>query len=148
MYGVTCQEYWRSNIEALELDDVIVTPEVATIPHSSPRNNLPQNDTYEMINSASTTSPSTPTDTRIVQSTVEEIMTDEKVCREFIEQTCGCKKASGRPCSSQFSLEYYFERRAQASLMTRNKLDLVMLGSIMSSTRVDDDIVHGRHKSV
>ena len=32
--------------------------------------------------------------------------------------------------------------------MTRNELDLVMLGSIMSSTRVDDDIVNGRHKSV
>ena len=28
------------HIETLELDDVIVTPEVATIPHSSPRNDL------------------------------------------------------------------------------------------------------------
>ena len=135
------------HIEAVKLDDVIVTPEVATIPHSSPRNDLTQNDTYEMIDSAATTSPFTPTDTSIVQSAVEET-TDETVCREFIEQTCGCKKASGIPCSSQFSLEYYFERWAQASLLTRNELDLVMLGSIMSSTRVDDDIVHGRHKSV
>ena len=135
------------HIEALELDDVIVTPEVATIPHSSPRNDLSQNDTYEMMDSAATTSPSTPTDTSIVQSAVEE-MTDEIVCREFIEQTCGCKKASGRPCSSQFSLEYYFERRAQASLLTRNELDLIMLGSIMSSTRVDNDVVHGRHKPI
>ena len=118
---------------------MIVTPEVATIPHSSPRNDLTQNNTYEMVDSAATIFP---TDTSMVQSAVEE-MTDEKMCQEFIEQTCGCKKASGRPCSSQFSLEYYFERRAQASLLTRNELDLVMLGSIMSSTRVDDDVVHG-----
>lgn len=138
------------HIEALELDDVIVTPEVATISHSSSQNSLPQTDAYEMMDSAATASPSTsstPSDITIVQTAVEE-MTDEKVCREFIEQTCGCKKASGRPCSSQFSVEYYFERRAQASLMTRNELDLVMLGSIMSSTRVDDDVIHGRHKPV
>ena len=32
--------------------------------------------------------------------------------------------------------------------MTRNELDLVMLRSIISSTRVDDDVVHGRHKPV
>ena len=75
-------------------------------------------------------------------------MTDEKVCREFIEQTCGCKKASGRSCSSQFSLECYFECWEQASLLIHNELDLVILGSIMSSTRVDDDVVHGRYKPV
>ena len=64
------------HIEALELD---VTPEVATIPHSSPQNDLTQNDTYKMMDSAATTSPSIPTDTSIVQSAVEE-MIDEKVC--------------------------------------------------------------------
>ena len=89
-----------------------------------------------MMDSAATTSPSTPTDTRIVQSAVEEI-TDEKVYQKFIEQTCGCKKANGRPCSSQFSLEYYFERQAQGSLMTRNELDLVMLGSIISKDEIN-----------
>ena len=112
------------HIEELELDDTVITPGVPTIPRaSSPQNNLPQTD--EMVDSAATT-PSTSTDVRMVQS-VEEI-TDEKVCHAFIEQTCGCKKASGRPCSSQFSVEYYLECRAQASVMTRHELDLVMLG--------------------
>ena len=142
------------HIEELELDDAVITPGVPTIPQaSSPQNNLPQTD--EVVDSAAMTpststamtpststamTPSTSTDVRMIQS-VEEI-TDEKVCQAFIEQTCGCKKASGRPCSSQFSVEYYMERRAQASVMTRHELDLVMLGSIMCSTRADDDVTH------
>ena len=73
---------------------------------------------------------------------------DEDVCKAFIEQTCGYKKVSGKPCSGQFSLAYYIERRAQASLLSRNELDLVMLGSIMATTRSDEDVIHGRHKPV
>ena len=61
-------------------------------------------------------------------------LTDKDICRDFIEHTCGCKKVNERPCSSQFSMEYYIERCAQASLLTRNILDVVMLGSIMSTT--------------
>ena len=49
---------------------MIVTPEVATIPHSSPQNDLTQNDTYEMTDSAATTSPSTPTDTSLLSKPV------------------------------------------------------------------------------
>ena len=140
MPGVLEESY---HIEELELDDVVITPEVPTILQASPQNDLPQTD--EIVDSATTT-PSTSADVRMVQS-VEEI-TDEKVCQAFIEQTCGCKKASGRPCSSQFSVEYYLECRAQATVMTRHELDLVMLGSIMCSTRADDDVIHGRHKPV
>ena len=72
----------------------------------------------------------------------------EDVCKAFIEQTCGCKKASGKPCSGQFSLSYYIKWRAQASLLSQNELDLVMLGSIMATTRSDEDIIHGRYKPV
>ena len=32
--------------------------------------------------------------------------------------------------------------------MTHNELDLVILGSIMSTTRADDNVVHGWHKPV
>ena len=34
-------------------------------------------------------------------------------CIEFIQLTCGCIKSGGKPCSSQFSVEYYLEQRAQ-----------------------------------
>ena len=68
------------HIEELELDDVVVTPEVPAIPQASPQNNLPQTD--EMVDSATTT-PSTSTDVRMLQS-VEEI-TDEKVFRVAVK---------------------------------------------------------------
>ena len=66
------------HIEELELDDVVVTPEVPAIPQASPH--LPQTD--EMVDSATTT-PSTSTDVRMLQS-VEEI-TDEKVFRVAVK---------------------------------------------------------------
>ena len=52
---------------------------------------------------------------------------------EFIQGTCGCIKSGGKHCSSQFSAEYYLERHAQASLFTRSELDMVLLGSIMTT---------------
>ena len=88
------------------------------------------------------------TDTPPIEERSVNQINDEDVCKDFIEQTCGCKKASGRPCSGQFSVEYYVERRAQGSLLTRNELDLVMLGSIMATTKSDEDVIHGRHKPV
>lgn len=136
-------------VAPLELDDVMLTPDVTTISHSSPPNNLPQPGTHEMMDSAAATtdSPSTPSNGEGDGRTTRPVVDDESVCKEFIEQTCGCKRANGRPCSSLFSLDYYIERRAQACLLTRNELDLVMLGSIMSTTRIDD-VTHGRHKPV
>ena len=118
-------------VDALELDDVYLTPEVPTI--STP---LTRTGTPEMTDSASsaTVSPSTPCNGEANVRTTRPVVDDETVCRQFIEQTCGCKKSNGKPCNSQFSLDYYIERRAQACLLTRNELNLVMLGSIMSTT--------------
>ena len=66
-------------------------------------------------------------------------------CTEFVRLTCGCRKANGKPCSSLFSEEHYAELRAQASFLTHEQLDLVILGSIMATIH-KDDIFHGRHK--
>ena len=100
---------------------------------------LSQNDTPETASVASASS---------ITSFRNSNLTDEDVCREFIEHTCGCQKINGRPSSSQFSMEYYIEQHAQASLLTRNELNLVMLGCIMSTTRGDKEVVHRRHQPV
>ena len=72
---------------------------------------------------------------------------DEDVCAEFVRRTCGCKKANGMPCSSLFSVEHYITLRAQSALLTRNELDMVILGSLMSTTLDDNHCVKdGRHK--
>lgn len=67
-------------------------------------------------------------------------------CRDFIQRTCGCKMADGKPCSSLFAIDYYINIRSQASLLTRQQLDLVLLGSVMSTTAVEKNVVRGRHK--
>ena len=67
-------------------------------------------------------------------------------CSNFAVKTCGCKMADGKPCSSLFAPEYYIDIRAQASLLTRQQLDLALLGSVISTTAVDKDVVCGRHR--
>ena len=77
------------------------------------------------------------------------ILVDEKenaLCKKFTENTCGCKKINGRPCSTQFSAEYIIEMRAQASLLTHDELDMVILGSLMTTLNRSENIVDGRHK--
>ena len=61
-------------------------------------------------------------------------------------KTCGCSKANGKPCRTLFSTEHYTDHHAQASLLNRQELDLVLLGSIMTTVLDRDSIVDGRHK--
>ena len=58
---------------------------------------------------------------------------DVELCTEFVRKTCGCAKADGKPCSTLFSVEHYIEHGSLASLLTRQELDLVLLGSIMTT---------------
>ena len=71
---------------------------------------------------------------------------DVELCTEFVQKTCGCVKANGKPCSTLFTLEHYIEHRSLASLLTRQELDLMLLGSIMTTVMDRDSIVDGRHK--
>ena len=67
-------------------------------------------------------------------------------CEKFAHETCGCKLANGKPCSTLFDSEYYIQLRSQASLLTREQLDMVLLGLVMSTVK-DSDVVAGRHKA-
>jgi len=71
---------------------------------------------------------------------MNNITEEEQLCAEFVRLTCGCKKADGKPCGTQFPLEYYIEIRAQASLLTRNELDMVLLCSVMTTINMSDNI--------
>ena len=76
----------------------------------------------------------------------EEQMWETRRCVEFLLKTCGCSKVNGNPCSSLFTVQHYTDLRAQASLLTHEQLDLVIMGSIMSTTNVTDDNIHGHHR--
>ena len=77
--------------------------------------------------------------------TPSKALSDEELCTAFVQKTCGCTKANGKPCSTLFPVEHYIQHRAQASLLTRQELDLVLLGSIMTTVLDRDSIVDGRH---
>jgi len=70
------------------------------------------------------------------------------VCENFTLETCGCQLAGGgRPCSSLFSLEYYQQYRAQAFLLTKEQLDMALMGSVAATVCEDDDVgVRSGHK--
>lgn len=72
---------------------------------------------------------------------------EEDLCKKFAELTCGCRKApSNSPCSNLFSVDHYTELRAQSSFLTKDELDLALMGSIMCTVVKDDWVRDGRHK--
>lgn len=91
------------------------------------------------------TAPETPIESTSIVTLTEGFHSPDLVCEKFVRDTCGCLKADGKPCSSLFSMEHYFELRAQASFLTHDDLDLVLMGSIMS-TILTDDVAWCRHK--
>ena len=73
---------------------------------------------------------------------------DVEACKAFVTKTCGCTVAKGSPCSSLFPLDYYISHRLQATELTHNELDLVIMGSLMSVVNMGGNIKDGKHKPV
>ena len=74
---------------------------------------------------------------------------EENLCKKFKLVSCGCHKVPGRkPCNQLFSVEHYLELRAQSSFLTRDELDLALIGCIMCTVVKDDCVRDGRHKPV
>ena len=77
------------------------------------------------------------------------LKTDHELCVEFYDNTCGCSKADGKPCSTLFHLDHYEELRAQSYIMKHDELDLALMGSLMTTMHNQEDtVIHSRHKSV
>ena len=66
----------------------------------------------------------------------------------FVNNSCGCDLADDEPCSGLFSVEHYVNLRAQCCLLSKDELDMVLMGSIMSTVNIGDKIHDGRHKPV
>ena len=71
---------------------------------------------------------------------------DVSTCENFYQRTCGCDKNQGSPCSKLFPLEHFIEMRAHCSLLTKDELDLVLMGFISSSMLDSDAVKDGRHQ--
>ena len=72
---------------------------------------------------------------------------DVQKCKKFVERTCKCNLAEpdGSPCSNQFPVEHYVQTRAQANFLTRDELNLVILGYIQSAALLTTTIIDDRH---
>ena len=101
-------------------------------PSSNVENELPLTETCTAVSSFP---PDTPSESP-----------DVLECKKFVEKTCGCHLANGGPCSSLFPLEHYIQLRAQSSFLTRDELDLTLIGSIMCTIIQDEHVRDGRHK--
>ena len=81
-----------------------------------------------------------PTDPSATTSSMAK--TDYDVCK----RTCQWKKADGKPWSLLFPLEHFVDMHRQASAMTHQELDLVLMGSLLTSLHDHDTTVAwGRH---
>ena len=63
-----------------------------------------------------------------------------------MNNSCGCNLADDEPCSGLFSVEHYVNLRARCCLLNKNELDMALIGSIISTVNVRDNIHDGRHK--
>ena len=63
--------------------------------------------------------------------------TEEGLLATFTSVGCGCSKK----CSSQFSLSYIRDMRAQCYELSHNELDLVLLGQLVASTNTSEMVV-------
>ena len=62
-------------------------------------------------------------------------------------RTCGCDKDQGNPCSKQLPLEHYIERRAQCSFLSKDELDLVLMGFVSFAMLGSEVVKNGRHQN-
>ena len=63
---------------------------------------------------------------------------------KFVEETCGCTKVNGGPCSNVFT-EKFPVVSAQCAEMDRASLDYVQLGELMASTNTVSTVIHRGH---
>ena len=63
--------------------------------------------------------------------------TEDVMVAQFASAGCGCSKK----CSSQFSLKYIRDMRAECYDLTHTELDMVLLGQLVASTNTSGKVV-------
>ena len=101
-----------------------------------------------LASTSTSASISTTTDgTSIELQPTDEISSEERKCQEFVQHTCGCRLNNGSPCSSLVPLQKYVCHCSEAAALTRDQLDLVLIGAVMSLVNTDDQAFDHSHKS-
>lgn len=96
---------------------------------------------------STSTSALTSTSASTATTSSDETSIEEKKCQEFLERTCGCRLNNGSPCSNLIPLEKYVSHRYEAAALTRDQLDLVLIGAVMSLVNSNEKTFNKNHKS-
>ena len=80
-----------------------------------------------------------------IEPTVSDLCENRLVC-EFAEKGCGCALLKGQQCSQQFSTDYIADIRSHCASLSRDELDMAILGQIMANSNFSSSIVkQSRH---
>ena len=74
---------------------------------------------------------------------------DEEIVDRFLESSCHCQLYLGGPCSKQFTSSYVLSARTSCLELSRNELDMVLLGQLMACTNQSEGVVDvaAKHKA-
>ena len=62
---------------------------------------------------------------------------EDRLVEEFISKECGCLKNEGKACSTRFSVSYVKESRLSFKCLTKEQLDMLLLGQLIAHTDTD-----------
>ncbi len=66
---------------------------------------------------------------------------EKELVKAFLGAGCGCQLWEQRCCSLQFSVKHVEEVRSQCASLSRNELDMVLLGQIMAASNTSNIVV-------
>ena len=62
---------------------------------------------------------------------------EDRLVEEFMSKECGCLKNEGKAYSTRFSVSYVKERRLSFKCLTKEQLDMLLLGQLIAPTDTD-----------
>jgi hypothetical protein len=87
------------------------------------------------------------TDIDIVPDSLPTDTLEEQQVSTFMAAGCGCRKALGKPCSNQFSIEYVASFRESCVQLSHSELDMAILGQLSASVNTSKRVsIEAGHK--
>ena len=87
--------------------------------------------------------PSSNTETTSVPPQTDPLPDSEEV-DAFLAVGCGWSRAGGQPCPALFSKEHYEDVRQSCQELSRNELDMIVMGQIMAGIDDTPQVQHCR----
>ena len=100
---------------------------------------LPHDDSCSMTGNCESSTDGQPT-VRPHSSQTPSPCSHDKKLDNFLMKGCGCKLNNGISCYNIFDRSHYSNIRDQCDSLSKDELDLIVLGQIMANINSDDDV--------